>query len=226
MGKQTGERAVVLGASMAGLLAARVLADAYAQVTVVDRDELPEASTHRRGVPQGRHVHGLLARGQQALEELFPGLTAELVAHGVPAGDLLADARLFLSGHRLRQAHTGLVAAVRQPTGSRGPHPGPGSRAAQREVPGPLRHRRVGDHARRSPSRRGAGASPGRWQRRGGARRRSRRRRHGPGLAHPGVAGRARLRSAGHGRRYGSGWGTRLGPIGSGATPSAATWRS
>ena len=109
MGKQTGERAVVLGASMAGLLAARVLADAYAQVTVVDRDELPEASTHRRGVPQGHHVHGLLARGQQALEELFPGLTAELVAHGVPAGDLLADARLFLSGHRLRQAHTGLV---------------------------------------------------------------------------------------------------------------------
>ena len=109
MSKQTGERAVVLGASMAGLLAARVLADAYAQVTVVDRDELPEASTHRRGVPQGHHVHGLLARGQQALEELFPGLTAELVAHGVPAGDLLADARLFLSGHRLRQAHTGLV---------------------------------------------------------------------------------------------------------------------
>ena len=109
MRKQTGERAVVLGGSLAGLLAARVLADAYAQVTVVDRDELPEASTHRRGVPQGRHVHGLLARGQQALEELFPGLTAELVAHGVPAGDLLANARLFLSGHRLRQAHTGLV---------------------------------------------------------------------------------------------------------------------
>jgi len=109
MRKQTGERAVVLGGSLAGLLAARVLADAYAQVTVVDRDELPEASTDRRGVPQGRHVHGLLARGQQALEELFPGLTAELVAHGVPAGDLLANARLFLSGHRLRQAHTGLV---------------------------------------------------------------------------------------------------------------------
>ncbi len=109
MNKQIGDRAVVLGGSVAGLLAARVLADAYAQVTVVDRDELPEASTHRRGVPQGRHIHGLLARGQQALEELFPGLTAELVAHGVPAGDLLANARLYLSGHRLRQAHTGLV---------------------------------------------------------------------------------------------------------------------
>jgi 2-polyprenyl-6-methoxyphenol hydroxylase-like FAD-dependent oxidoreductase len=99
----------VLGASIAGLLAARVLADAYAEVTVIDRDELPEASTHRRGVPQGRHIHGLLARGQLALEELLPGLTAELIAQGVPAGDMLADTRLYLSGHRLRQAHAGLV---------------------------------------------------------------------------------------------------------------------
>jgi 2-polyprenyl-6-methoxyphenol hydroxylase-like FAD-dependent oxidoreductase len=109
MNRQIGDRAVVLGASLAGLLAARVLADAYGQVTVIDRDELPEASTHRRGVPHGRHVHGLLARGQEGLEELFPGLTAELVAHGVPAGDMLANARLYLSGHRLRQARTGLV---------------------------------------------------------------------------------------------------------------------
>jgi 2-polyprenyl-6-methoxyphenol hydroxylase-like FAD-dependent oxidoreductase len=109
MSRQIGERAVVLGASMAGLLAARVLADAYAQVTVIDRDELPETPTHRRGVPHGRHIHGLLARGQQALEELFPGFTADLVAQGVPTGDMLADARLYLSGHRLRQAHSGLV---------------------------------------------------------------------------------------------------------------------
>ena len=49
------------------------------------------------------------ARGQQALEELFPGLTAELVADGALAGSLLADARMYLSGHRLRQTDTGLV---------------------------------------------------------------------------------------------------------------------
>jgi 2-polyprenyl-6-methoxyphenol hydroxylase-like FAD-dependent oxidoreductase len=109
MNRQIGDRAVVLGASMAGLLAARVLADAYTQVTVIDRDKLSETPMHRRGVPHGRHIHGLLARGQQALEELFPGLTAELVAHGVPTGDMLADTRLYMSGHRLRQAHTGLV---------------------------------------------------------------------------------------------------------------------
>jgi hypothetical protein len=109
MSRQVGDRVVVLGASMAGLLAARVLADAFAQVTVVDRDQLPKGSAQRRGVPQGDHLHALLARGQQALEELFPGLTAALVAQGVPAGDMLANARLYLSGYRLRQAHTGLV---------------------------------------------------------------------------------------------------------------------
>jgi 2-polyprenyl-6-methoxyphenol hydroxylase-like FAD-dependent oxidoreductase len=109
MSRQIGDRAVVLGASMAGLLAARVLADSYGQVTVIDRDELPATPMHRRGVPHGRHLHALAARGQQALEELFPGLTADLVAQGAPAGNLLTDARLCLSGHRLRRADSGLV---------------------------------------------------------------------------------------------------------------------
>jgi 2-polyprenyl-6-methoxyphenol hydroxylase-like FAD-dependent oxidoreductase len=108
MHTQIGDRAVVLGASLAGLLAARVLADSYGQVTVIDRDDLPQAPMHRRGVPHGRLIHALLARGHQALEELLPGLTAELVAFGVPTGDMLADARLYLSGHRLRQVNTGL----------------------------------------------------------------------------------------------------------------------
>jgi 2-polyprenyl-6-methoxyphenol hydroxylase-like FAD-dependent oxidoreductase len=110
MSSQVGDRAVVLGASMAGLLAARVLADAYVQVTVIDRDQLPEAPMQRRGVPHGRHAHALLTGGQQGLEELFPGLTAELIAHGAPTGDLLARGRWYLNGHRLRQAHSGLVA--------------------------------------------------------------------------------------------------------------------
>lgn len=69
-----GERAVVLGASMAGLLAARVLSDHFGRVIVVDRDHLTDAVTARRGVPQGRHVHGLLGGGGLILAELFPGL--------------------------------------------------------------------------------------------------------------------------------------------------------
>jgi len=95
-----GEHAVVLGASMGGLLAARVLADFYETVTVVERDVLPETSANRRGVPQGRHVHLLLGRGSQVLDELFPGFLDELVAAGAPSfdGDM---SKLYLSngGH-------------------------------------------------------------------------------------------------------------------------------
>jgi 2-polyprenyl-6-methoxyphenol hydroxylase-like FAD-dependent oxidoreductase len=110
MGDNTiGNHAVVLGAGMAGLLAARVLADAYDRVTVVERDELRATADPRRGVPQGRHIHGLLGRGQQALDELFGGFTDDLTASGVPTVDQLGDARLYFSGHRLRQATSGLV---------------------------------------------------------------------------------------------------------------------
>ncbi len=107
--RERNEHAVVLGGSVAGLLAARVLADVYEQVTVVDRDELLPGSRTRRGVPQGRHVHALLARGQQVLEQLFPGLTSELVASGAPIGDALGDVRLLLGGHRLARTESGLV---------------------------------------------------------------------------------------------------------------------
>lgn len=109
MNTLVGDRAVVLGGGMGGLLAARVLSDAYAEVVVVERDELPDGGVHRRGVPQGRHIHGLLARGQQALEELFPGLTVELVGRGVPVGDMLGDTRLFFGGHRFERGTAGLT---------------------------------------------------------------------------------------------------------------------
>lgn len=96
-----GEHAVVLGASMGGLLAARVLADSFRTVTVVDRDELPDDPADRRGVPQGRHVHALLPRGAQTMEELFPGILNELVAGGAPVWDDADASKLYLSfsGH-------------------------------------------------------------------------------------------------------------------------------
>lgn len=74
--------AVVIGASMGGLLAARVLADRFDQVTIVDRDDLPDGAASRKGVPQGRHAHGLLASGEQVLRDLFPGLMEDLVSAG------------------------------------------------------------------------------------------------------------------------------------------------
>jgi 2-polyprenyl-6-methoxyphenol hydroxylase-like FAD-dependent oxidoreductase len=98
-----GERALVLGASMGGLLAARVLADFFETVTVVERDVLPEDPAVRRGVPQGRHVHVLLARGAQILDELFPGFLNELVADGAPVWDdgELSKLHLSFGGHEI-----------------------------------------------------------------------------------------------------------------------------
>ena len=111
------DRAVVLGGSIAGLLAARVLADVDAEVVVVDRDPLGAGTGPRRGTPQARHLHGLLARGHDVLEELFPGLTTELVGAGAPVGDMLADTRLCFGGHRFRQGTSGLTAiCVSRPT--------------------------------------------------------------------------------------------------------------
>lgn len=69
-----GQHAVVIGGSIAGLLAARVLADAYERVTVIERDKLPEADENRRAVPQGHHVHALQLAGERAFEELLPGI--------------------------------------------------------------------------------------------------------------------------------------------------------
>jgi 2-polyprenyl-6-methoxyphenol hydroxylase-like FAD-dependent oxidoreductase len=94
--------AVVLGASMAGLLAARVLSEAYERVTVVERDALPNKPEHRRGVPQGRHAHVLVPRGSQILDELFPGLLDDLVAGGAPMISDLEELRFSPAGHRLR----------------------------------------------------------------------------------------------------------------------------
>ncbi|HEU0087832.1 MAG TPA: FAD-binding monooxygenase [Pseudonocardiaceae bacterium] len=101
-------RAVVIGASMAGLLAARVLSEFFERVTVLDRDRLPSTAALRRGVPQARHAHGLLARGREILEELFPGLSADLIAQGAVSGDLQTDIRWYNDGRRLRPARSGL----------------------------------------------------------------------------------------------------------------------
>lgn len=76
--------AVVIGGSLAGLLAARVLSEHAERVTVVERDRFPEGPDARAGVPQSRHVHVLLDSGQRALDELLPGFMAELRELGAP----------------------------------------------------------------------------------------------------------------------------------------------
>jgi 2-polyprenyl-6-methoxyphenol hydroxylase-like FAD-dependent oxidoreductase len=104
-----GTHAVVMGGSMAGLLAARVLVDHFELVTLVDRDELPSGPAHRRGVPQSRHSHGLLASGRRVLEDLFPGIADELAREGAIPGDMLLDSRWYFEGGHLARADEGLA---------------------------------------------------------------------------------------------------------------------
>ncbi|WP_414940371.1 FAD-dependent oxidoreductase [Amycolatopsis sp. cmx-11-51] len=108
---QTGKRAVVLGGSMAGILAARVLAESYAEVLVVDRDEVLGVDRPRRGAPHTIHAHALHARGHLILEELFPGLTDGLAAAGVPSCDL-GEMHWYLNARRLKPARTGLISVL------------------------------------------------------------------------------------------------------------------
>ncbi|CQD03007.1 2-polyprenyl-6-methoxyphenol hydroxylase-like oxidoreductase [Mycolicibacterium conceptionense] len=90
------DHSVVLGAGIAGLLAAATLADAGHNVTIVERDRLPDKPSRRRGAPQGPHLHSLLSRGWQTMEELVPGLIDDVIAAG---GYALDDARLGARMH-------------------------------------------------------------------------------------------------------------------------------
>ena len=94
-----GNSAIVIGGSITGLVAARVLTDYFAQVAIIERDRLSEKSEFRQGVPQSLHVHALLTKGKEILEQLFPGLTAELIENGAIETDVIADWRyLFADG--------------------------------------------------------------------------------------------------------------------------------
>ena len=100
--------AVVVGASVAGLLAARVLAEHVGRVVVLDRDSLPGEAVPRGGTPQSAHAHALLSRGLRVLEELFPGLTADLVARGALAGDPQQVFRWMTEGRSMAPGRSGL----------------------------------------------------------------------------------------------------------------------
>ncbi len=99
--RRIGDHAVVLGAGIAGLLAARVVADAYGRVTVVERDPLPRPAGSRQGVPHGRHAHNLMPSGAQIIGELFPGLLDALEAAGAPVIRDFQDLRFAPAGHPL-----------------------------------------------------------------------------------------------------------------------------
>lgn len=107
-GKFQGRHAVVIGASISGLLAARVLSAHFDRVTLFDRDALPSGTENRKGVPQGRHGHGLLASGFQGLKRLFPTLEQELLDAGAVQGDIVGSIRWFQHGHYKAKFQSGV----------------------------------------------------------------------------------------------------------------------
>lgn len=90
--------AVVIGSSIAGLAAARILSDYFTRVTLIERDRLPTTPEFRRGAPQGRHAHLLLPPGQAILEQLFSGLNAALLAGGATLINSDPETTFFLDG--------------------------------------------------------------------------------------------------------------------------------
>jgi 2-polyprenyl-6-methoxyphenol hydroxylase-like FAD-dependent oxidoreductase len=104
--------AVVIGASITGLLTARVLADHFERVTVIDQDTLPDSPVPRRGVPQASHLHNLMARGRHILEQLFPGIITELEAHGALSFDYGEQACFHFQGHLLPRFRAGVISVA------------------------------------------------------------------------------------------------------------------
>jgi 2-polyprenyl-6-methoxyphenol hydroxylase-like FAD-dependent oxidoreductase len=86
-----GEKALVIGSSIAGLLAARILADFYGEVLIIEKDQKKEKNLARTGVPQGLHGHALLKSGEEILTELFPGIVDELIADGSIRSDFASE---------------------------------------------------------------------------------------------------------------------------------------
>ena len=103
---------VVIGASIAGLLAARALADTAESITIVDRDSPPDSAIARKCVPQGRHVHGVLAGGLDVLQSFFPGILDELVAAGSRVVDASQDVLWFNNGGWRLRCQSGIQACI------------------------------------------------------------------------------------------------------------------
>lgn len=107
---QQGGQAIVLGGSIAGLLAARVLSEHYAAVTLIERDLFPAGAQERKGVPQAKHIHTLLTRGHDILLRFFPDLDDVLLSGGATLGDAAASYRSYRFGKYWPRFQSGLAA--------------------------------------------------------------------------------------------------------------------
>jgi 2-polyprenyl-6-methoxyphenol hydroxylase-like FAD-dependent oxidoreductase len=105
-----GDRAVVVGGSVAGLCAARVLRDAFETVVVLERDRFPTHPTVRDGAPQTGQPHALLEAGRVTLEDLFPGFTETVRSSGGMELDMTDDLDWYDNGGFITDADADLPA--------------------------------------------------------------------------------------------------------------------
>jgi 2-polyprenyl-6-methoxyphenol hydroxylase-like FAD-dependent oxidoreductase len=110
--KMMGTHAIVLGGSMAGLMATRVLSDHFERVTMIERDKLNDTPEARKGQPQARHTHGLLAAGLDTMLHYFPDLKEGLLAQGAMSDDMGAHMRWYVQGGYRRQYQSGMTGAM------------------------------------------------------------------------------------------------------------------
>jgi len=92
------KHAIIIGGSIAGLVAARILLKHFEHVTIIERDHYPQEPIFRPGIPQGRQIHTTLLRGQRVFEQLFPGLAAKLLAHGAIERDYGNESLYYYRG--------------------------------------------------------------------------------------------------------------------------------
>ncbi len=102
MGNRLGQHAAVIGGSIAGMMTARVLSDFFDEVTVLERDQIPDQPANRKSVPQGQHYHALLHGGERVISALFPGFADDLenlgavrVRVGTEVGFFLPDGKAY-----------------------------------------------------------------------------------------------------------------------------------
>jgi len=108
--RHLGQRAVVVGASMAGLCAARVLRETFDEVVVLERDTLPAGPEVRDGAPQTSHPHAMLEAGRVTLEDFFPGFAEDVLAAGGLELDMSKDVVWYDRGGAVAEADADLLA--------------------------------------------------------------------------------------------------------------------
>ena len=105
-------RAIVVGGSMGGLLAARVLSDHFGRVTLIERDPIHDRPESRKGQPHTRHVHALLANGLDVMTRYFPDLPDGLRQGGGILTDTATSLRWYVCGGYRLQFDSGLTGAL------------------------------------------------------------------------------------------------------------------